>query len=196
MGRNNIVLILGAGSSIPYGFPSGRDLIFDIVQRVGRNAKSDSKRILLQVGFSQDEIDSFSDELIGSNQPSIDAFLENRREYIEVGKAAIAATLIPREVPDYLTRRQTEQRWYEYLYQQLGAQQIEFPKHRSSIITFNYDRSLEYFLYNSIKHSYGTSDEETLALFKSIPKVHIYGQLGVPHFIGPDNTFAKTRRKK
>ena len=36
-------------------------------------------------------------------QPSIDSFLEMYPEYVEMGKIAIAARLIPIEVPDNIT---------------------------------------------------------------------------------------------
>jgi len=52
-----------------------------------------------------------------------------------------------------------------------------------SFITFNYDRSLEYLLFNSIQASFGLSINKTLEIFTSIPIIHIYGSLGDPDFL-------------
>ena len=52
--------------------------------------------------------------------------------------------------------------WYVYLFNQLGARKDDFNKNRISIITYNYDRSLEYFLFVALKFSYGISMAEAL----------------------------------
>jgi len=52
-----------------------------------------------------------------------------------------------------------------------------------SIITFNYDRSLEYFLYNAFMHSYHLDSIQAIDLIKRIPVIHIYGELGPPKFL-------------
>lgn len=48
-----------------------------------------------------------------------------------------------------------------------------------TIVTFNYDRSLEYYLINAIKHGYpGHSDEDYKRQLKKINIFHIYGHVG------------------
>ena len=51
----------------------------------------------------------------------------------------------------------------------------KFKKTGLRIVTFNYDRSLEYYLLNCITAAYGPDQVD---LLRSIPIVHIYGQLG------------------
>jgi hypothetical protein len=55
-----------------------------------------------------------------------------------------------------------------------------------SIVTFNYDRSLEYFLMTALRNSLGANEDETAQALAEIPIVHVYGQLGRPHFWDPD----------
>jgi hypothetical protein len=55
------------------------------------------------------------------------------------------------------------------------ADKAEFKKTGLRIVTFNYDRSLEYYFLNCIKAAYGPSQDE---LLKCILIVHVYGQLG------------------
>ena len=49
---------------------------------------------------------------------------------------------------------------------------------RISFITFNYDRFLESWLFNCIKHSFTLPDEKALDVLSRIPIYHIYGTLG------------------
>lgn len=51
------------------------------------------------------ELETFGRELILSGEPSEDAFLENWKGDLKIGKAAIAASLVPCETPDQLIRR-------------------------------------------------------------------------------------------
>lgn len=115
--NENTVLVLGAGASAPYGFPSGRQLLYEIVRFIdaGESGHAGLERYghLLDAGFSADELASFRDVLRLSKQPSVDALLEKRPDFVRVGKAAIAAGLIPYEAPEVI--RQAEEPksgWY------------------------------------------------------------------------------------
>lgn len=119
-------------------------------------------------------------------QPSVDAFLENRPKYLPIGKAAIAACLIPYESQSHLHRKAEQLEWYEYLFQHMADLHGEFPDNKLSVITFNYDRSLEYFLLLALKHSYGLGEREAVSLLDTIPLIHVYGQLGKPDFLSPE----------
>jgi hypothetical protein len=92
------VLVLGAGASRPYGFPTARDLLRGV-----RNSLATEPvfRIrLLGTDYSESEIDNLRSALIGSPVGSVDEFLEipDHAHLLKVGKAAIAAYLLPREV--------------------------------------------------------------------------------------------------
>ena len=52
------------------------------------------KKILIECGIEEKEIESFSTELNLSQQLSIDAFLEHRSEYLRIGKLTIALALM------------------------------------------------------------------------------------------------------
>lgn len=170
------VLVLGAGASQPYGFPLGRELLFQVIQRLRPN--SDLFNNLPKLGFEKEHLAAFSDQLKRSMQPSVDAFLEHRPEFVDVGKAAIARTLMPCEYEGAVLPNPNKLRWYEYLFTRMGTDVGEFEQNQLSIITFNYDRSLEYFLYLALKNSYGLEDEEAETLVASVPIVHVHGQLG------------------
>jgi len=82
---------------------------------------------------------------------------------------------------------ETEEHWYRYLFNKMEARSLdEFRNNKISFITFNYDRSLEHFIFTSLKHSYGGSDAETAKVLQAIPIVHVYGQLGKYPYIDKD----------
>lgn len=185
MVHEHTVLVLGAGASAPYSFPTGRELVFRVLEELeagvcGRKT-GDFRcyRVLRGCDFSEKHIEEFWTALRGAMQPSVDAFLEHRPEFVDIGKAAIAACLIPHEDPDaLLPRADGRDRWYEYLFNRMAGTREEFEHNRLSVITFNYDRSLEAFLYIAVQNSYGIDADDAVALLRTVTIVHPYGQMG------------------
>ncbi len=178
------VLILGAGASAPYGFPTGRSLLLQITAELSPGVDGELRRNL--ASFPESEITEFQANLLDSNQPSVDAFLESRPNFTELGKTAIAIKLIGCEKPDAL-KRTAKQEWYEYLWYQLGPRKDDFWGSKLSVITFNYDRSFEYSLFRSLQSAFGLSEDDAADTLKSIPITHVYGQLGLPDFLDKKN---------
>jgi hypothetical protein len=182
--KSKTVFVLGAGASHPYGFPLGRDLLFDVCTILA-NSQSPARDLIKGCYAKTDlEIDCFVNELRGSHIASVDAFLENRPDYLSIGKPAIALALIPYERFEKLVRKRDEYNWYEYLYQQMGATREAFRESAKqlSFITFNYDRSLEFFFFYSLVNSYAENDARDL--FGELKIVHVYGKLGELEFLG------------
>lgn len=173
--KRRTVLVLGAGASHDFGFPLGRGLLTKVCQQL--RTASPSAAVLSQLGFPEDEQRRFADELDGCGLQSVDAFLENRgKEFMDIGKAAIAAELIPVENHKALMSRDREL-WYEFFYSTpLSGGTIRAGI--LSVITFNYDRSFETYLHTAIKKSFGHDDDQAWAKLAGIPIVHVYGQLG------------------
>src|SRR5687767_1945488 len=86
--QRRTVLILGAGASMPYGFPSGRDLRDKIIAGL-RKDTAQLFQLLGAAGYDLQVIRNFRDALLKSGRPSVDVFLEHRSEFISVGKVAI-----------------------------------------------------------------------------------------------------------
>jgi hypothetical protein len=63
-----------------------------------------------------------------------------------------------------------------------------------TIATFNYDRSLEYFLFNALSASYGMTADKARSLLARIPIIHLHGQLGaLPELTGGGRPFSPQR---
>jgi hypothetical protein len=143
---------------------------------------------LTECGFSESAIIAFRDALKLSAQASVDAFLEHREEFREIGRAAIAQRLMRNERLDELFNPpKGEQNWYEYLFGRLNAPLHQFSQNKLAVITFNYDRSLEAFLFTALKNTYGASDNCVADALRAIPIIHVHGQLGLLEWqIGSD----------
>jgi len=181
----SICLVLGAGASVPYGFPTGRDLLLKVSGEL-RKHSSPTAELLRGIGFDEKKLEAFEESLRLSMLPSVDLFLVNRPEYLELGRAAIVAALVPCEDPGALLLREGERRWYEFLRECLGASPEDFRRNHLSVVTLNYDRSLEYFLVTALKHSNNLEEPEAAKLLEAVPIIHVYGQLGRPHFVNPE----------
>jgi hypothetical protein len=75
------VLILGAGASTPFGFLSGRNLLFNLMEDLAQTT-SVSFANLRELGHSDYQISLFHRELLNSMRASVDAFLESKPEYL------------------------------------------------------------------------------------------------------------------
>src|SRR6266496_3026673 len=156
------VLILGAGASHPYGYPLGWDL-----------ARCEAR---------EGDVNEFRTRLQGSGLTSLDAFLEgNEDELVRIGKLIIAAELLSSVDQAKLTNLDVAGHWYRYLWNHLrqGATRETFTGNRLSVITFNYDVSLERFFTNAIFHTFGLRWKDAAELFgRTVKVVHVHGDIG------------------
>ena len=168
-------LVLGAGASAPFGYPVGAALTESIKSELNPSQPSRLKNDLMSAGFSSERLMLFRDALRYSQRLSIDAFLEDWKEdFMDVGTAAIAASLIRWEDPDVVI---DQPNWYRRLFHEM-TDGDDFSKNLLRIVTFNYDRSLEFFFYWALQGRYRISGEEAAKWFAKFPIVHMYGNLG------------------
>ncbi len=175
--QRKTVFVLGAGASQPFGFPLGASLVIEIVQGL-KSPGSKMNQALRRLDIEQDRMSWFADELYQSAQPSVDAFLEHRTNFREMGKFAIAGSLIPYEDEGKLVNRHNGPSWYEYLFTEMGLTPDNYAETPVRFVTFNYDRSLTRFLFIAFKRSFGISDPETLEIVRKLEPIHVYGKLG------------------
>jgi hypothetical protein len=166
-------LILGAGASQPFGFPTGYELLLRALDCV----RGGNRAIFQWLNIPALMLEAFAVALRESGKKSVDSFLEHRPDFQRLGKAVIAHSLIACERRHELFKRDGNN-WYEYLFNELNTQFSDFDQNQLSILTFNYDRSLEYFLLTSLHHSYGKPLSECAEKLKCIPIIHLHGDLG------------------
>jgi len=168
-------LILGAGASCDYDFPTGQALRERIINKIISN-NWDS--YFEYFGIKRDRTIRFAMEFKRSAIKSIDAFIEKRPEFLDIGKISIALALIPDEKENILY---DTNKWYGYLQNILLANCPKIDNFKSNelfIVTFNYDRSLDHFLIESLKYSFHAEENKCLEALEGILPMHVYGQLG------------------
>lgn len=162
---------------MPYGMPSGAKLRSLICNGQADLAGTLQEMPHIEAGDTIDFIKNFS----RSNVASIDAFLSRHERFFEIGKLCIAAILCAKEDPAKVMNNDAEDHWYQHMWQILidGADtHNDLRRNKISFVTFNYDRSLEYFLHQSTKHTFGVSDQEAFTVVKNLRILHVYGLLG------------------
>jgi hypothetical protein len=124
------VFVLGAGASHPYGFQLGIELVKQALRLL--KGRDERRHMVLQACACPERVlEEFVTALERSASPSIDAFLEGRPEFLDVGKAVIAALLIPHESPISLFEP-SPTCWYDLAFNRLiGRTAEEFAETRS-----------------------------------------------------------------
>lgn len=140
--------------------------------------------MLHELGFQREVLEQFRTALVRSQMHSVDAFLERRPEFIEPGKAAMAYSLLKHERADLF---KLEDHWYRFLWNQLNSSFDDFHVNKLSVITYNYDRSLEHYLFEAMLHTFGRSPEDCLDKMSAIRFVHLHGSLGSLPWQGESN---------
>ena len=133
----------------------------------------------------------FAEELFEAQPISIDQFLSDRPEYSLIGRICIVFCIsryedenserfTPIEPESGLDYVFPDFGWYEYLWHKMSENVNsieEFKKNRITVITFNYDRSLEFYLFRSLKAKFGKHEAEAADVFAEIEIKHVYGKL-------------------
>lgn len=200
MSDEKTVLVLGAGSNVDFGFPSGAVLTRSIVQRLAVNSDSLLRKSIVRK-FSPEFVAEFRLQLLQSQCPSIDSFLQNRPEYQSIGKHAIAAAILECErstggadfanarIPNLwrhdANRDTPSENWYSSLLQGIGDTPEAVRAMGIKIVTFNYDRSLERYLVTSLMARYRLSEVDAIKLIEPLGIVHAYGSVGPLFGAGP-----------
>lgn len=175
--KKSTVFILGAGASIPYGYPSGETLVTETVNEL--LSQGTLFEICRKLDFTEQQIINFAKALSRSGDKSIDAFLERNSAFIKLGKVVITLKLIEKEDEKYLFSP-GDDKWYGDLVNELKSSSVDGFDNNVSFLTFNYDRSFDHYLFVSIKNSYEELkyDKQCAEIVNNIPIIHLHGQIG------------------
>ena len=174
------VFILGAGASVPYGFPSGKALTDHICDTI-QEARADVANLFNPL--AADIIEQFAEELRGS-RTSIDVWLGTNgkfENYQNIGKFLMARFLCRKESPNAFDEAyRGNDDWYGKLWNRLRPPSLEaLSANAVAFITFNYDRSLEEALMRMVRNTFRTATIKQCAeQIMRIPIIHVHGQLG------------------
>lgn len=185
--NHKYVFILGAGASKPYGFPTGIELYEMMPTEVLANVRdflgSNSE---LSVLINQAE--SFASMLGSVSERSIDKYLNIHEEFATMGRVFIATAILIAEAKARLPHiGMCEDRdWYGLLWDKMteklisASDMMSIHKNKIGFITFNYDRTLESFLYENLCNYLGKKgrDCESISeVISQIPIIHVFGKV-------------------
>jgi hypothetical protein len=199
------LFVLGAGSSMPYGFPDGRRLIVATANYIEK--QTNDLIILFSHKYNQKvvrkECESLSQKLKDPYVNSIDRLLANHQDnhiYMEIGEYSLLSVIADYEkkfVSGKLFKEQpTTDNMYGYRFNQvrdwmehLFFKMFEYANHNLSVFreipfyfaSFNYDRLFVYKLALAIHANYPLKLEESLKIANSYCQdhlVHVHGSVG------------------
>ena len=190
------VFILGAGSSKPYGYPTGAELRELIINEFPNELSILLKRSSIPPNKRQNHFDAakkFVDAFDNSSVVSIDKYLSLNPIFSYYGKLAIMLIISKKEaLSKFREKIEYGQDWYKLLFNRMIStfnEPSDFDKFRENkvaFITFNYDRSLEYFIYESFYYTFWEKRHDIESAFVSLegikkyipfPFIHVYGQV-------------------
>lgn len=189
--KDKTVFVLGAGMSSYYGFPLGDALSRMILKHCVINDHVATRLFLQQKGIKEESFKNFTTSYTHSGCKTIDQFMaanNTNEEFHTIGKYFISKILLGMErkqqiFPDHNT---TVTRinpyldiWNKLLFPngKINNNPDSFFQQPISFISFNYDRSLDYFLYNVIKEAFKLKGQEIFDHINKLPVYRVYGSL-------------------
>jgi hypothetical protein len=174
------VFVLGAGASMSYGFPSGHELFRRILDRC--NQAETNNKVRNDLGAAQCHWRHVADlglKIQATDFRSIDAFLAKYDQFRDVGKTLIAMELLPQEDKQRFSLQTQEKNWMLTLFEKMEADAIDdFLRNPVAFVTFNYDRSLEFFLQRDLVNRYHATSPQIAKVLQAIPIIHVHGSFG------------------
>jgi len=190
----NDLFILGAGASVPYDFPSGEKL-FEEIKKINYHSLQDEnlrngcfkyfgdQNTYNMLAIMQ-EMYNFSVDIKNSSMLSIDDFLRNRKSnkiQNKFGKMIIVDKILNAE-RKYKTdiELKSKKDWFTYLLSYIDRDENLFNDffNNSKFITFNYDRLLEYKIFEYLHYDKKYKEDEISKKIKEINIIHVNGSIG------------------
>ena len=175
--KKKTCLLLGAGASKHLEFPLGDELRQQMLGVLRAEKTKPVDKLPEEFKKSGEDISLFYDRLAYGNWTSPDAFLEKHREFIKTGKYLICRCLADLENSAKIV---TSGGWYDKLVSAIHVDYVnQLKDNQLSVVTFNYDRSLDFRLHKYVENQFGIeSGEAWKMLNEAIPIVHVHGTLG------------------
>lgn len=191
------VFILGAGSSDPYGLPTGEALTRDVAKTITYLVNSVDEQTKLKqskINMDMKALETMGSHLKNCGGVSIDEWLSRNGGYLSYGRLLIAKEINKRENARF---KVGDNNWYEDLWANYllpdCQRSADLRANKVAFITFNYDRSLEHYLYQMAMNMFSGEREHDIAeAIDSLTIVHVHGSVGrLPWQSNPENLYVR-----
>jgi hypothetical protein len=173
------VFVLGAGASYDYGYPSGKELYNEIIYRTrGDTSKHSYLKAFngLKQLFEPHYLNEFSTKMFNVELMNIDDFIYRFDAYYKLGCVTISQLILECEAESIINFSNKEG-WYQDLWHIMYMLDGEIDFSNISIITFNYDRSLDRYLVERL-NAINSLTKDQIMDKKIMPEIlHIYGTI-------------------
>lgn len=182
-----LTIVIGAGGSAPYGFPTGKELKLLAIEALSR--RNGAYRAVMRVAgafkFQAGDVTKFCTMLVEDDlNDSIDAFVQSQAGksgfavISSIAKAITAVLIAERESIAMLI----DEDWYTVLLKKMvsGNNTMDtFRQNKVNIITFNFDRSFEEYFMLKLAQQFGVSEFQIGSyLASNFQVIHMQGSLG------------------
>lgn len=176
-----LVFILGAGASKNFGYPLGDELKKNILDNISPRPNTSTAFLttLSQAGNSAEAIANFRNFLKHAERNTIDEFIrahKQRPELQRIARQAIVLSIAAAENDHLLFDAGTH--WYRRLLDFIRAHPELLDHEKPSFYTFNYDRSIEHYLHESLLLGGGDIPVDKIEAFFAGNFFHIHGVVG------------------
>lgn len=191
--RNKQVLIIGAGASFAYGFPLSDDLFRNIQTNYVERSLIDARKVYgsdnpqnHKIVLEAKEYVALLNKIFGV---SIDKYLNINPSQIDHGLKSIIISIASKEHnSSYPGNEDVKDDWIKYLFQKMISGLNSYEEFLESFhsnlifITFNYDRSMEYYFYNNLKRLFASNknidNHQINQIMQTLKIYHVYGKIG------------------
>ncbi|WP_288379850.1 hypothetical protein [uncultured Massilia sp.] len=211
------VFVLGAGSSVDFGFPMGSELTGLISSALDFRQQdyghiyggNDTMRAALSSGVKDCPNWYSASKLISSAMPlapSIDNFVNVHRHDVGIAycaKVAIAQCILdaerrsnvfvnPSNAYNTINFARNIKAWHTLFFRIVTMystiDDLQDRLREIAVVTFNYDRSFEHFLFYAVKTYYKVSNEVAAKVVNQLEVYHPYGKVGKLPFLESGET--------
>jgi hypothetical protein len=172
-----VVFILGAGSSHGLGFPLGNELKDKLLTHL--EPSNELFHALKASGFTEEQINKFSRQLQKAEYDTIDQHLREINDPLtrDIGKRAVAYLIRMMESADLSHRNDRARHWYKIFLDHLGRNRGHISPSCFSFITYNYDRSFPYYVFDTLQNR-GIPESSLKVFLGSLNLIHVHGHVG------------------
>jgi hypothetical protein len=188
-----VTFIVGAGASAEYNLPVGATLL----ERIGKDVanKYVVRRLFPERFDAYTEFGQKLAKFIEAGVPSIDdalTWFSSEPEIINLGKAFIVAEIINAEnnsrlgnlepTLSVINEPEIADTWIPHFLSMVMTgfknEDAEKAFEKVSIINFNYDRTIEHFLYVALQYNFGLSESRAKNIVNRLNMFRPYGMIG------------------
>ncbi len=175
-----VVFVVGAGASKPFGFPTGIELRDRVVELENSTLKLGEFRSITRIDrrLSKKELQDVRSlaQQLPNARTSVDLFIEGRPELEWWGKRLMVEALLGYE-KEFYNRPNWALDWYQWLFNRLFPTSKPVLSKSLGIVSLNYERTLHETLVRMSACAFRMRRRDAIELLRPVQITHVYGSM-------------------